>query len=196
VSTQGSLGSFRRRRRGIVVGAMVVVLVVAAAIAALALDSPGNGGSPSGAGDSALAAAREVDERDFPAPSGATTLRHLAFTIVAGPKIVFRDRARVRSGARLSFALRRGARRRPVVGPTVVYVAANRDSHAIGPYPAPLESLATSWGTPRAASASEPMPVYEARLPRLAPGRYTIIAATRSKSDLLGDWTEIVVGSP
>jgi hypothetical protein len=35
--------------------------------------------------------------------------------------------------------------------------------------------------------------VYATRLPRLAPGRYSIIAATLDGDDLLGDWADITL---
>jgi Cation efflux family len=59
------------------------------------------------------------------------------------------------------------------------------DAPASGPFPAPAEA---SGG-----SRTVAIPIYSARLPRLAPGRYSIIAATRDGDDLLGDWTDIVM---
>jgi hypothetical protein len=35
--------------------------------------------------------------------------------------------------------------------------------------------------------------MYAAAVPRLRPGRYSIIAATLDGDDLLGGWTEIVI---
>ena len=117
-------------------------------------------------------------------PSRRTTLRHLAFSLIAGPKIGLQHVGPWRTGERLRFTLT-GPRRHAVVAPTVLYIAAHRDARASGPFPAPAEA----GGGP----GTDGIPVYSARLPRLAPRRYSIIAATRDGDDLLGDWTDIVM---
>jgi hypothetical protein len=109
-----------------------------------------------------LKAAREVNPDDFPVPSRRTTLRHLAFSLIAGPKIGLQHAGPWRTGE-----------------------SAHRDAPASGPFPAPAEA--------GGGSGTVGSPVYSARLPRLASGRYSIIAATRDGDDLLGDWTDIVM---
>jgi hypothetical protein len=133
--------------------------------------------------ESPLAAARNVDADEFPVPGARTTLRDLASSLIAGPTIVFERSAAGVGGRPLRFALVRGSRRRPVVGPTVVYLASGRDGLALGPYAAPAERRLHR----------RRAPVYAVVLPRLNPGRYTMIAATVDRGDLLGDWTGIVL---
>jgi hypothetical protein len=171
----------RQRTRWIVVAAVAASLL----IAGLALLSADSHQSPRDDPGTRLKAAREVNPDNFPAPSRRTTLRHLAYSLIAGPNIGLRHAGRWRTGERLRFTLTRGPSRHPVVGPTVLYIAAHRDAPASGPFPAPAEA---SGG-----SRTVAIPIYSARLPRLAPGRYSIIAATRDGDDLLGDWTDIVM---
>ena len=171
---------------------MATTLLVAAAVV-VGLPLVGRGNTNRRVKPDPLVAARAVDARQFPAPSGATTLRHLAFSLIVGPRIAFERRAKTTGGQTLRFTLTRGSSRRPVVGPTVVYIGRGRDAHASGSYPAPTESA------PPPARAGFPArlrrsPVYAVRLPRLAPGRYTTIAATEAGAGLLADWTNIAVG--
>lgn len=77
---------------------------------------------------------------------------------------------------RVGFSLVTGKRAQPVVGPTVVYVAANRDAPARGPYAA-LADRALARGTvPRdRAGGLVGDAMYAAAVPRLRPGRYSIM---------------------
>jgi hypothetical protein len=176
--TGASAWLHRTRTRWIVVAAVTASLLVAG-LALLAADS--NQSPHDGAG-ARLKAAREVNPDDFPVPSRRTTLRHLAFSLIAGPKIGLQHAGPWRTGERLRFTLTRGPRRHAVVAPTVLYIAAHRDAPASGPFPAPAEA--------GGGSGTVGSPVYSVRLPRFAPGHYSIIAATRDGDDLLGDWTD------
>ena len=178
----GALAWFHRTRTRRIVVAAVATSLLVTGLALLAADS--NQSQRDGAG-ARLKAAHEVNPEDFPVPSRRTTLRHLAFTLIAGPKIGLQHAGPWRTGERLRFTLTRGPRRHAVVAPTVLYIAAHRDAPASGPFPAPAEAGGES--------ATVGIPVYSARLPRLAPGRYSIIAATRDGDELLGDWTDVVM---
>ena len=176
-------------------------LRAAALLATVALLAGGCGGGSSGgsSGDpieqvpeeSGLRAqvkdAQNPTAADFPATGGAS-LQQLATRIGGGgPQAALANSVLTVGRNRLAFGMidPQGS---PVYGKSAVYVARTPDSKALGPYPAPADVLITSppFRSKQAATESDPFAaIYAADVPFPKPGRWTLMAVTRSGSRLV-----------
>jgi hypothetical protein len=181
--------------------------LLALACAAAAIPAAGCGGSDEG-GDGAssvnaqppppppeVAAAQHPTAADFPVTRGRT-LRQLADALFGGgPSVAMATTVYTPGVNRMAFGVINtdGAF---VYGNTAVYVARGENAPARGPFLAPADSLQVRPPFQSETSAGEPSDVkaiYHADVELSAPGRWLVLVATHSGSELLGGAAEVTV---
>ena len=128
-----------------------------------------------------LAEASQVAPSDFPA-AGGRTLQAIAATAGKGPEAVAATSVFVPGKNRIAFGVPT-VDYRPVYGKTALYVADATGGAARGPFPAPADSLVTAAAFRSRTAATEDSPlasIYAAEVTLPEPGRYTLLAYTRS----------------
>jgi len=177
--------------------------VAATALAALCLAGCGGGEDGTreeGGGDSvgvelgaAIREARSVKASDLPAPRGRS-LQQLASSLPA-IKVGLATSVFTPGRNRLAFGML-DQTNTFVYGRSGVYVARRPGGRAIGPFPAPADPLLVdpAFRSRGAATAdSEIAAIYEARVDLPRPGRWYVLAVTRSQGRTFGAATEIEV---
>jgi hypothetical protein len=146
----------------------------------------------------AVRKASDPTPAEFPSPAGKT-LQQLAQGMTAGPSLAVAG-SQFDSGTpnRLAFGVI-GKDGRPIYGPTAIYVATSPNARPRGPYPAPADVLLTDarYRSKQAATAADPfVAVYGAlKVPFAKPGRYAVLAATRSGGKIMGAGGTITVST-
>jgi hypothetical protein len=127
-------------------------------------------------------AAQTVTAADFP-PAGGRTLQEVANASgSAGPELGMATSVFTPGLNRVAFGMidnKAGF----VYGKTAVYIAPSPDAKASGPYPAPADVLLTQGRYRSKQSATEADPfaaVYAAQVPFGKPGKYSILAVTKT----------------
>jgi len=177
-------------------------LLAVALACCLGLASCGDEKSKSGApekSDSAFEAtirdARDVKPSDFPAPAGRS-LQAISAELPAvqlGPATSVYTPGR----NRLAFGLIDDTQKF-VYGKTAVYVSRTLGGEAMGPYPAPADPLvvdAPFRSRGAADETNEISAIYEAEVPLAKPGRWYVLAVTRSQGKLFGAASQIKVSA-
>ena len=182
--------------------------LLSAAAAVLALAACG-GGSDSGSStgqaqappgvseqdfERRLAEASTSTKADFPAPAGRT-LQAIADTVQAGPQIGFATSVLSPGTERLAFGVVDKANNF-VYGKTAVYIARDPTRKALGPFPAPADTLVTkpAFRSQNAAVESSPIAqIYAAKVPFERAGSYAVLAVTKQGSSLVGAPAQVEV---
>jgi hypothetical protein len=141
----------------------------------------------------AIAEARQVSPSDFPSPAGRT-MQQLADTLPA-INIGLATSTYVPGENRLAFGMIDQSRRF-VYGKTAVYVGRSPNDKARGPIPAPADPLVVEppFRSRGAAQESDAIAaIYGARVRLPDPGRWLVLAITRSRGRLFGAATQIEV---
>ena len=180
------------------------LLVPAALAAAVALtagcggeDSSRAGGEREGSPDPAFEATiregRSVKAEDFP-PARGRTLKQIAKGLPA-VEAGLATSVYTPGENRLAFGVIDEAQRF-VYGKSAVYLARGPGQKAAGPFPAPADPLVVE-APFRSRGAAEPghdiASIYEARVDLPRPGRWSVLAVTRSQGRLFGAATQIEV---
>jgi hypothetical protein len=144
--------------------------------------------------DRRLAEAASSTEADFP-PAGGRTLQEIADTVQAGPQIGLATSVLTPGEERLAFGLLDQSNKF-IYGKTAVYIARDPSQKALGPFPAPADTLVTkpAFRSQNAAVESSPIAqIYAAKVPFERAGRYAVLAVTKQGSTLVGAPAEVQV---
>src|SRR3954454_10759794 len=177
--------------------ALVRSLAVAVAVA-VALLAAGCGGSdsatpkpPPGVSKkdftAELAAASNATAADFPAVNGRT-LEEVANTATAGNQVGFASSVFTPGDNRLAFGVI-DKKNSFVYGKSAVYIARDPTDKALGPFPAPADTLLTkpAFRSQNAAVESSPIAqIYAARVPFPRAGDWAVLVVTKTASALTG----------
>jgi hypothetical protein len=143
----------------------------------------------------ALAEATKTSASAFPAARGRT-LQQVADSLDgAGPEVGLATSVFVPGRNRLAFGVidrKTGF----VYSPTAVYVARSPNRRALGPYPAPADSLITDAAFRSQTAAGEDdlfAAVYSTNVDFAEAGTWTVLAVTKIKGQLIGAGTQIKV---
>ena len=180
-------------------------LLLLGSLAAVSLLAAGCGGSSAGEpkpppGVSARDFKRELAEAstarvsDFPAVRGRT-LEQVAGTARAGYQVGFASSVLTPGTDRLAFGVIDRANSF-VYGKSAVYIARDPRDTALGPFPAPADSLLTkpAFRSQNAALESSPIAqIYAARVPFPKAGTYSVLVVTKQGRRLLGAATQVRV---
>ena len=174
-------------------------------VAAAALLAAGCGGSDSAAPKpppgvskkdfaAELAAASTATVADFPAVKGRT-LERLANSATAGNQVGFASSVFTPGQNRLAFGVVDKANSF-VYGKSAVYVARDPGDPALGPYPAPADSLLTkpAFRSQNAAVESSPIAqIYAAKVPFPKAGAWSVLVVTKQGAKLTGAAAQVRV---
>lgn len=138
-----------------------------------------------------LRAAERATAADFPAVGGRT-LQQVADTVRAGPKAGFATSVLVPGRNRIAFGMI-GADNRFLYGKTALYVARSPAAPARGPYPAPADAMTVAPPFQSRHDSGDIKAIYETQVPFPKPGRYAVLAITRTAQGLTGAGTEVTV---
>jgi hypothetical protein len=166
-------------------------LLILVAIAAVAVVSAGCGGSQDGGAKpppgvskkdfaKLLADASTSTAADFPAVNGKS-LQDMASTVKAGPQAGFATSVLTPGTDRLAFGMIDTANNF-VYGKSAVYIAKSPSDTALGPYPAPADSLLTkpAFRSQNAAVDTSPIAqIYAASVPFPKTGTWNVLAVTK-----------------
>jgi hypothetical protein len=133
---------------------------------------------------------------DFPSPAGKS-LEQLANTLRAGPSLAMASSVFTTGANRMAFGVI-GQDGQPVYGPTAIYVAPTPAKPARGPFLAPADVLLTQarYRSKQAATADDPfVAVYGAQIPFARRGKYSVLAATKQGSGIVGATGSVTVSS-
>lgn len=175
----------------------MLVLLVGLGLVACGGDEPKPKAEAEAPGGSAFEAkireASDVNPGDFPAPAG----RSLEAIAADLPAVQLGPATSVYTPGpnRLAFGLVDDTQSF-VYGKTAVYVARSPRGKASGPFPAPADPLVVDapFRSRGAADATnEISAIYEAKVPLAKPGRWYVLAVTRSQGKLFGAPSEIRV---
>jgi hypothetical protein len=134
-----------------------------------------------------LAAASSATEADFPAVGGRT-LEQIANTASAGNQVGFASSVFTPGDNRLAFGVI-DKKNSFVYGKSAVYVARDPTDKALGPFPAPADTLLTkpAFRSQNAAVESSPIAqIYAARVPFPTAGDWAVLVVTKTGSKLTG----------
>jgi hypothetical protein len=134
-----------------------------------------------------LAEASTSTAADFPA-AGGRTLQAIADTVSAGPQIGFATSVFTPGTDRVAFGVVDKANNF-VYGKTAVYIARGPTKKALGPFPAPADTLVTkpAFRSQNAAVESSPIAqIYAAKVRFPRSGDYAVLAVTQQGSELVG----------
>jgi hypothetical protein len=176
-----------------------------AVLAAAALLAAGCGGSDSAAPKpppgvskkdfaAELAAASTATAADFPAVKGRT-LQQVADTARAGNQIGFATSVLTPGENRLAFGVIDKANSF-VYGKSAIYIARDPGRTALGPYPAPADSLLTkpAFRSQNAAVESSPIAqIYAAKVPFPQAGNWSALVVTKQGATLTGAAAQVEV---
>jgi hypothetical protein len=182
--------------------ALVRVLCVAVAGALLAAGCGGSESStpkpPPGVSKkdfaAELAAASNATEADFP-PVGGRTLQQVANTASASNQVGFASSEFTPGENRLAFGVI-DKKNAFVYGKSAVYIAQDPNDKALGPYPAPADSLLTkpAFRSQNAAVESSPIAqIYAARVPFPKAGEWAVLVVTKQGAKLTGAAAQVRV---
>jgi hypothetical protein len=138
-----------------------------------------------------LRAAERVSAQDFP-PTAGRTLRQIADTVPAGTQAGLATSVLLPGRARIAFGMI-GPDNRFLYGKTALYVARRPSAPARGPYPAPADPMIVSGPFQSRQSGDDVKAVYETTVPFHGPGRYAVLAVTRTATGLSGGGTQVTV---
>jgi hypothetical protein len=141
-----------------------------------------------------LAAASNATEADFPAVGGRT-LEQIANTASAGNQVGFASSVFTPGDNRLAFGVI-DKKNSFVYGKSAVYIAQDPTDKALGPYPAPADSLLTkpAFRSQNAAVESSPIAqIYAARVPFPKAGDWAVLVVTKEGSRLTGAAAQVRV---
>jgi hypothetical protein len=141
-----------------------------------------------------IEAAARPSPADFPA-AGGRTLQGIADTVEAGSQVGLASSVLVPGTERVAFGVI-GADKSFLYGRSALYVAASPGSQAVGPYPAPADSIVPEpafLSRGAAADTKDIKAIYAAEVPFREPGRYAVLAVTEVGSRLLGAATQVTV---
>ena len=134
-----------------------------------------------------LAAASSATEADFPAVGGRT-LQQIADTARAGNQVGFASSVFNPGDNRVAFGVIDKSNSF-VYGKSAVYIARDPTDKALGPYPAPADTLLTkpAFRSQNAAVESSPIAqIYAARVPFPKTGDYAVLVVTKQGEGLTG----------
>jgi hypothetical protein len=180
--------------------ALASALVLAALVAAGCGGSGGSGGPKPPPGVSQkdfsrlLAEAASPTRADFPATEGRT-LQQMADQAQAGPQVGLATSVFTPGSQRVAFGLIDKANSF-VYGKSAVYIGRTPDSKALGPFPAPADSLLTkpAFRSQNAAVESSPIAqIYAAKVPFSKAGSWSVLVVTKQGTGLLGATAQIDV---
>jgi len=141
-----------------------------------------------------LAAASNVTAADFPAVNGRT-LQEVAGTATAGNQVGFASSVLTPGENRLAFGVIDKANAF-VYGKSAVYVARNPGDKALGPYPAPADTLLTkpAFRSQNAAVESSPIAqIYATKVPFPKAGDWAVLVVTKQGAKLTGAAAQVRV---
>jgi hypothetical protein len=141
-----------------------------------------------------LADASTSTAADFPATSGRT-LQQVAGIAKAGPQVGFATSVLTPGRDRLAFGVIDRSNNF-VYGKSAVYIARRPDDPALGPYPAPADSLVTkpAFRSQNAAVDSSPIAqIYAATVPFSKPGTWSVLVVTKQPSGMVGAAAQVKV---
>ena len=134
-----------------------------------------------------LEAASTATEADFPAVNGRS-LQQMADLATAGNQVGFASSVFTPGDNRLAFGVIDKANAF-VYGKSAVYVARDPGRTALGPYPAPADTLLTkpAFRSQNAAVESSPIAqIYAANVPLRAAGNWAVLVVTKRPNGLTG----------
>jgi hypothetical protein len=197
----------RRYRCGVTVRAAVLrptLLALAVAAAALAVAACGGSEDTGGAKPppgvskkdfaALLADASNSTAADFPAPGGRT-LQQVAGLAKAGPQVGFATSVLTTGTDRLAFGVI-DEQNNFVYGKSAVYVAPTPESPALGPFPAPADSLVTkpAFRSQNAAVDTSPIAqIYATKVRFTKPGTWSVLAVTQQDTGMIGAAAQVDV---
>jgi hypothetical protein len=131
---------------------------------------------------------------DFPA-TGGRTLQQMADTVKAGPQVGLATSVLTPGTDRLAFGVIDKANNF-VYGKSAVYVARTPEDAAVGPFPAPADTLVTkpAFRSQNAAVESSPIAqIYAAKVPFAQPGNWSVLVVTKQASGMIGAAAQVDV---
>jgi len=141
-----------------------------------------------------LAQASAPTAADFPA-TGGRTLEQMAGLAQAGPQVGFATSVLTPGKDRLAFGVIDRANNF-VYGKSAVYIARKPGAAALGPYPAPADSLVTkpAFRSQNAAVDSSPIAqIYATTVPFRTPGTWSVLVVTKQDTGMLGAAAQVKV---
>ena len=131
---------------------------------------------------------------DFPATNGRT-LQQMADTVKAGPQVGFATSVLTPGPDRLAFGVI-DAKNNFVYGKSAVYIAPTPESRAVGPFPAPADTLVTkpAFRSQNAAVDTSPIAqIYAANVRFTKPGNWSVLVVTRQDTGMIGAAAQVDV---
>jgi hypothetical protein len=131
---------------------------------------------------------------DFPA-TGGRTLQQMADTVKAGPQVGLATSVLTPGTDRLAFGVIDKANNF-VYGKSAVYVARTPEDAAVGPFPAPADTLVTkpAFRSQNAAVESSPIAqIYAAKVPFAQSGNWSVLVVTKQASGMIGAAAQVDV---
>jgi hypothetical protein len=171
-----------------------MILAGAAALAGCGSNGDTARRAPSVPPPPGLASAEHVTAADFPAP-GRHTLQQLAGQVKAGAKVGFATSVLLPGRQRVAFGMI-GPDNHFLYGKSALYIASSPGARARGPYPAPADPMTVKpafLSRTAAQDSADIKAVYETEIPFAKPGRYAVLAVTRTAHGLTGAGTEVTV---
>lgn len=163
-------------------------------------DDGGAGAGEEGPGRGAnlreeVASATRSSAKDF-MPTRGRTLQEIADAVGAkGPQVAMGTSVVTTGKSRLAFGvLDQG--NNFVYGPTAVYIARGPDKPALGPFPAPADSLITDppFRSQQAATEQDPFSaIYETEVPFAKPGEWAVLVVTKVEGQQVGAGSAVKV---
>jgi hypothetical protein len=178
----------------------LLVLAVAGALLAAGCGGSDEGGAKPPPGVSQKDFARLLQEaststvRDFPATNGRT-LQQMADTVKAGPQVGFATSVLTTGTDRLAFGVI-DEQNNFVYGKSAVYIAPTPESPALGPFPAPADSLVTrpAFRSQNAAVDTSPIAqIYATKVRFTKPGTWSVLAVTQQDTGMIGAAAQVDV---
>jgi hypothetical protein len=178
----------------------LVVLALAGTFLAAGCGGSDEGGAKPPPGVSEQDFSRQLQEAstatvaDFPATNGRT-LQQMADTVQAGPQVGFATSVLTPGTDRLAFGVL-DSKNNFVYGKSAVYVAPTPEAKAVGPFPAPADSLVTkpAFRSQNAAVDTSPIAqIYAAKVRFRKPGNWSVLVVTRQASGMTGAAAQVDV---
>jgi hypothetical protein len=178
----------------------LLVLAVAGALLTAGCGGSDEGGAKPPPGVSQKDFSRLLQEaststvRDFPATSGRT-LQQMADTVKAGPQVGFATSVLTTGTDRLAFGVI-DEQNNFVYGKSAVYIAPTPESPALGPFPAPADSLVTkpAFRSQNAAVDTSPIAqIYATKVRFTKPGTWSVLAVTQQDTGMIGAAAQVDV---
>jgi hypothetical protein len=141
-----------------------------------------------------LAQASTSTAADFPA-TGGRTLEQVAGLAKAGPQVGFATSVLTPGKDRLAFGVIDRSNNF-VYGKSAVYIARKPGDRALGPFPAPADTLLTkpAFRSQNAAVDSSPIAqIYAATVPFASPGNWSVLVVTKQGDGMVGAPAQVTV---